>query len=150
MADPNEKPADYFEGVLQLRDVTNEVLDWTHDEILRAGRAKIAKVVELKNGIDIYLSAQHYMQGLGKQLQQRFGGVLKVTSRLFTRNSLTSRDVHRMTVLFKQLPFKHGDIIKLHGEDWKVMGLGNQINLQNTKTGEKMRMLADKLATHLK
>ncbi len=145
MGEKGEKPADYFEGVLQLRDVTDEVLNWVHQEIIRAGRARIAKVQEFKNGIDIYLSAQHYMQAIGKQLQQRFGGVLKVTNRLFTRNSLTSRDVYRMTVLFRQLPFKTGDIITHHGEKWKITGVGNQINIQNTTSGEKKRLPADKL-----
>lgn len=144
-----EKPPQYFEGVLQLRAVSDEVLDWVHDEIIRAGRARIAKIKEFKHGIDIYLSQQHYMQSLGRQLQQRFGGVLKITGRQFTTDHMTSRQVYRMTVLFRQLPCKTGDIISYHGEQWKVTGVGNQINLQNVKSGEKKRVLADKLARHL-
>ena len=145
-----EKPPQYFEGVLQLRDVSDEVLDWVHDEIIRAGRARIAKAREVRGGIDLYLSAQHYMQSLGKMLQQRFGGILKVTGRLYTTDHMTSRFVYRMTVLFRQLPCKTGEIITYHGEQWKITGVGNQISLQNVKSGEKKRVLADKLARHLR
>ena len=145
-----EKPPQYFEGVLQLRDVSDEVLDWVHDEIIRAGRARIAKAREVRGGVDLYLSAQHYMQSLGKMLQQRFGGILKVTGRLYTTDHMTSRFVYRMTVLFRQLPCKTGEMITYHGEQWKVMGVGNQISLQNVKSGEKKRVLADKLARHLR
>ena len=145
-----EKHVLYFEGVLQLRGCTDEVLDWAHDEIIRAGRAKIAKAKEVPGGVDIYLSSQHYMQSLGRKLQQRFGGIVKVTGRLYTTSHVTSRDIYRMAVLFKQMPFKTGDVVKLHGEEWKVLSVGNQIRMQNIKSGEKLRMLADKLAKHLK
>jgi len=129
-----------------LRNVSDEAIDWLYEEIQRTGKTKIAKAREVAGGIDVYLSSQHYMQTLGRHLQQRFGGVLKITSRLHTRDSLTSRDVYRMTVLFRQLGFKMGDIVKYHGEQWKVTGLGNQIALQNVKTGKKKRVPADKLA----
>lgn len=145
-----EKPPSYFEGVLQLRDVTDEVLDWVHDEIIRAGRAHIAKVQEYKNGIDIYLSAQHYMQAIGKKLQDRFGGTLKVTGRLYTTDHMTSRFVYRMAVLFRQLPCKNGDVINYQGDEWKVTGVGNQISLQNVQSGKKMRVLAEKLGKYIK
>lgn len=140
-----EKPASYFEGVLQLRGCSDEALDWAHDEIIRAGRARIAKVKEVKGGIDVYLSSQHYMQSLGRKLQQRFGGILKITSRIHTRSRITSRDVYRMTVLFRQLPFKAGDTINYHGEKWKVLSAGNQVQLQNVLSGEKTRVPAGKL-----
>ena len=149
MPKPQEKPADYFEGVLQLRNVSDKAVDWLYDEIQRTSRTKIAKVLEVPGGIDLYLSAQHYMQTLGRQLQTRFGGILKVTSRLFTRNSLTSRDVHRMTVLFRQLPCKTGDIVTMHDEQWKILSMGNQIRLQNEKSGEKLRMNSDKFSIHV-
>jgi NMD protein affecting ribosome stability and mRNA decay len=143
------KPPDYFEGVLQLRSISDEVLDWVHDEILSAGKARIAKAKDVKGGIDVYLSSQHYMQALGRKLQQRFGGVLKITTRLHTRNPVTSKNVYRITVLFRQLPFKKGIVIALHGEQWKILALGNQVSLQNVQSGKKMRMLADKLARYL-
>ncbi|MEM2916313.1 MAG: NMD3-related protein [Candidatus Woesearchaeota archaeon] len=140
-----EKPPSYFEGVLQLRGCSDEVLDWAHDEIIRAGRAKIAKVKEVKGGIDVYLSSQHYMQSLGRQLQQRFGGILKITRRIHTRSRITSRDVYRMTVLFRQLPFRKGETISYRGEKWKVLAVGNQVQLQNILSGKKTRVPAGKL-----
>ncbi|MEM4240057.1 MAG: NMD3-related protein [Candidatus Woesearchaeota archaeon] len=141
-----EKPASYFEGVLQLRGCSDEAMDWAHDEILRAGRARIAKVKEVRGGIDVYLSSQHYMQSLGRKLQQRFGGILKITSKIHTRDPMTCRDVHRLAVLFRQLSFKKGDLIKYKGEQWKILAVGNQVQLQNEKSGRKIRVPADKLA----
>jgi len=140
------KPATYFEGVLQLRHCSTEVIDWVYDEIIKTGKTKVAKAKEVKGGIDLYLSAQHYMQTLGKQLQNKFGGILKITSKLHTKDHLTSKEVHRLTVLFKQLPFKKGDIIKYQGEEWKVLSLGNQAQLQNVKSGKKIRLPIEKLA----
>ncbi len=140
-----EKPKEYFEGVLQLRNASDEAVDWVYDEIQRTGKTRVAKAKEVTGGIDLYLSSQHYMQTLGRQLQQRFGGILKITSRLHTRSSLTSRDVYRMTVLFRQLPFKTRDIITYHGERWKILSTGNQVRIQNVQSGEKKRVPADKL-----
>lgn len=140
-----EKPKEYFEGVLQLRNASDEAVDWVYDEIQRTGKTRVAKAKEVAGGIDLYLSSQHYMQTLGRQLQQRFGGILKITSRLHTRNSLTSRDVYRMTVLFRQLPFTTRDIITYHGERWKILSTGNQVRIQNMQSGEKKRVPADKL-----
>jgi NMD protein affecting ribosome stability and mRNA decay len=139
------KPPDYFEGVLQLRRVSDEVLDWVHDEIIREGKAKIAKVKEVPGGIDVYLSSQHYMQSLGRKIQKRFGGMLKITSRLHTRNQLTSRDVHRVTVLFRQLPFKKGDVIDYQGEQWEILSIDSQVRMQNTKSRQKNRVMTQKL-----
>jgi len=140
-----EKPASYFEGVLQFRGCSDEVLDWAHDEIMRAGRARIAKVKEVKGGIDVYLSSQHYMQSLGRKLQQRFGGILKVTSKIHTRDPVRSKDVHRLTVLFRQLPFKKGSVVKYKGEQWKVLATGSQVLMQNVSSGKKIRLRAEKL-----
>lgn len=141
-----EKPPTYFEGVLQLRHASDEAVDWLYDELRRTQKARVAKVKEVAGGIDIYLSSQHYMQSLGRRLQQRFGGILKITSKLHTRDPVTSKDVHRVTVLFRQLPFAKGDIIAFQGEQWKVIALGTQIALQNVKSGEKKRVPADALA----
>lgn len=139
-----EKPASYFEGIMQLRGCSDEALDWLHDEIIRAGRARIAKAKEVPGGIDLYLSSQHYMQSLGRKLQQRFGGILKITSKIHTRDPIRSRDVHRLTVLFRQFPFKKGDMIRYKGEPWIIISIGNQVQLQK-KSGKKIRVRIEKL-----
>lgn len=144
-----EKHAQYFEGILQLRPVNDEILGWIDAEVTRTGKARIAKIKKVAGGVDLYFSSQHYLQSLGHQLQQRFGGILKITSRLHTCNPITSKDVHRVTVLFKSLPFKKGNAILFQGERWKILSVGNQINLQNISSGKKMRVLADKLAEHI-
>ena len=140
-----EKPPDYFEGILQLRDVSDEVMDWVHDEIQASGRAKIANVKEVHGGIDVYLSSNSYLRSLGKKMQDRFGGILKVTKKIHTRDTITSKDVWRITVLFRQIPFKKGEIIKFQGEQWEVLMVGGQISLKNVSSGAKKRVSAERL-----
>ena len=142
---PNtKKHAKYFEGTLQLRDTTKELLDFVADEIARAG-VTIARANTLKNGIDLYLSSQKFMCSLGKKMQERFGGILKITKRLHTVSKVTSKLLYRVTVLFRMLPFKKGDIVKFRGKEWAILGIDAQVRLKETTTGEKKRVRAEEL-----
>src|SRR3989344_1521028 len=111
-----EQIKDYFEGVLQLRHSSKEVVDWVHKRIKEDDKARIAKEKKTVNGIDIYLSDQHYLQNLGRKIRQRFFGILKVSKRLHTVHKMTSRHLYRVTVLFRELPWKRGDVIRVHGD----------------------------------
>ncbi|HLD05760.1 MAG TPA: NMD3-related protein [Candidatus Nanoarchaeia archaeon] len=105
----------YFEGVLQLRNSSDEVELFVEREV-EANREKgifIAKRVPYKNGIDLYLSDQHFLQSLGKKLYAAFGGVKKVNARIHTFDNARSKDVYRMTVLVEFPNFKSGDVIKM-------------------------------------
>lgn len=141
-----EKPSNYFEGILQLRNCTDEVIDWTRDEIVREGKARIAKVKEVPGGIDLYLSSQRYLQTLGRKLQKRFGGIFRIARKTHTRDSITSRNVYRVTVMFRQLKFNKGDTIVFQGEKWEVQSVGAQVGLKNIQSGQKKRVPAEKLA----
>jgi NMD protein affecting ribosome stability and mRNA decay len=86
----------YFQGILQLRNPTQEIIDFIADEIeKRNGRVWIAKRKELKNekGVDLYLSSNQFLKEIGKKLKENFPGELLETARLFSRDSFTSRDV---------------------------------------------------------
>src|SRR5574341_611308 len=98
-----ERPKDYFEGVLQIREGSPELLAWIHNRIKTDGRARVAKEKKVKNGVDVYISDQHYLQNLGRQLKQKFTGILKTIKRLHTVNKMTSKLLYRVTVLFKVL-----------------------------------------------
>ncbi|MBI4140231.1 hypothetical protein HY485_00170 [Candidatus Woesearchaeota archaeon] len=132
-----QKPSNYFEGVLQLRTLSNEIIDFARSEITREGKAHIAKEKKLKTGVDFWVSSQHHLQNVGKKLKEKFGGILEVSCRLHTKSHLTSKELYRVSVLFKSVPFKKGDIIKFVDEEWKILLINNQVQLQNTKTGQK-------------
>ena len=132
-----KKPLHYFEGILQLRSPTQEVLDFVRAEIPRSGRAHIAKEKKVPNGVDIYISSQHYLQVLGRKLKLKFGGILEISCRIQTCSHLTSKELYRVSVLFIPLKFGKGDVVKIHDGLWKILLIGNQIQLQNVVSGEK-------------
>lgn len=140
-----QHPSDYFEGILQIRDPTDELLDWIRKRIQTQERARIAKEKKVTNGVDFYISSQHYLQNLGRQLKDKFGGILKVSKRLHTMDKMTSRHVYRVTVLFQPLPFKRGDMLMLQGEQVEILRVSKKVQIKNLRTGEKSEISIDKL-----
>ena len=128
---------DYFEGILQIRSEDVELLNWIHKRIKLDRKAAVAKEKKVTNGVDLYMSDQHYLQNLGKKISIQFPGILKISKRLHTMNKMTSRHVYRVTVYFKPYPFKHGDTLSVQGESLKILSLGNRVQVKNLQTGEK-------------
>ncbi len=144
MKQPHNK--DYFEGVLQIRGGNNELLDWIQDRIKKDGKAAITKAKKVKNGFDLYLTNQHYLQSLGRKLKQNFSGILKISQRLHTVDWVTSKHLYRVTVLFKVLPFKKGDIITFQGERIEILSIDHRAYVKNVKSGEKKDIDLEKLS----
>ncbi|MEK6963868.1 MAG: NMD3-related protein [Nanoarchaeota archaeon] len=105
----------YFEGTLQLRNHSEEVLAFIDKEIAMHPDKGIfiSKQVPYRDGVDLYLSDQHFLQSLGKKLYEAFGGVKKVNARIHTHDNATSKDLYRVTVLVEFPHFKSGDVIKM-------------------------------------
>ena len=133
-----KKPHNYFEGILQLRNPTQDMVDWVKEQIAKDKRAWIAKEEEVTNGIDLYLSSQHYLRALGKVLKQKFVGELKVTATLHTISKSTGKELYRVTVLFRFLGVKIGDLVTVSGEQFKLLRVDNQVQLKNVATGKKV------------
>ena len=129
----------YFEGILQLRNPTNELVDWVKQEIRKDAKAFVAKEERVKNGIDLYLSSQAYLRALGKKLSQRFQGILKTSRTLHTVSKATGRRLFRVTVLFRLAGLKRGDVVGVAGEKFEIVLLGqNKAQLRNVETGKKI------------
>jgi nonsense-mediated mRNA decay protein 3 len=135
--DISKKHPGYYEAVLQLRDCNEEVVSFVEGEIIREG-IHVAKTEELKKGLDLYLADNNFTKGLGKRLQEKFGGDLKVTASLWGRKD--GKEVYRVTVMFRSVGFKKGDIVVYEGEEYKVKIMGKDIMLQKVKTGEKVHV----------
>ena len=131
------KHGSYFEATLQLRDVSQEVIDFAEDEIDRL-KMNVAKVIKLKNGLDYLLTDNTLTRRIGRNLQSKFGGKTEETSSLWGVKK--DREVYRVTVLFRGVPFKKNDIVIYQGEEYQVKFLGKDIMLQNTKTGKKVHI----------
>jgi NMD protein affecting ribosome stability and mRNA decay len=137
---------DYFEGILQVRGEDEKLLEWIHNRIISDGKARIAKEKKVRNGVDLYVSDQHYLQNLGRKIKERFPGILKVSKRLHTVDKMTSKNLYRVTVLFKVLPFKRGDIITIHGEQVEILNIGHKAQIKNVKSGAKRDIDLDTLS----
>jgi len=134
------KHKDYFEGTLQLRNVDDEVIDFVVKEIEKTEDTHVAKVKKVTNGFDIYISRQRFLRSLGNRLQQRFGGQIKVSTKLHTRHKQTSKELHRVNLLFRMPKFKKGDIIKYKGDKIKIISMHKKVFAKDVKTGKKLNL----------
>ncbi|MAG47773.1 hypothetical protein CL617_04145 [archaeon] len=90
-----------FAAILQLRP-NNLLLEmFVKDEIMRRKNAFITKEVSTKNGLDIYLTDKRFAVQVAKKLKKNFGGTIKQSPSLFTRDRQTSKLVYRLTVCFR-------------------------------------------------
>ena len=108
----SKQQGDYFEGTLQLRKVPDELLEYVYSYI-KKNNIFIAKEKKQPNGMDITISDQRKIQNLGQYLQKNFGGILKISPQVHTRDRQTSKDVHRVNVYYEAPNYIKGDVVKV-------------------------------------
>ena len=92
----------YFEAILQLRPFDEKIMQFILNRVEeRKKNVFISKIVNLKTGVDIYLSDNSFTLGLGKKLKKVFKGKLILSRKLHTRDRQTSKDLYRVTVCFR-------------------------------------------------
>lgn len=129
----------YFEGTLQLRNPTDEIIRFIREDVKKSG-VFISKEIKLKKGIDFYISSQRFLRNLGIKLKKRFGGQLKMSRRIYSVSRVTSKSIYRVTVLFRPIPFKCRDIIIYRGEQVRIKSIGKKVSVQNIKTGKRFQI----------
>ena len=140
------KHAGYYEAILQLRNVSEEIKEFAAKEIEQAG-IYIAKTEVMKNGYDLYLGDSKFAKIIGTKLQHKFGGEYAVSPSLFSHKD--GRNIYRLTILFRSAPFKKGDLVRYKGEDYTVKVVAKEIILLNLQTG-KRKHLKYKEMVHIK
>lgn len=145
-----EKGPKYFEGKLQLRNPTPEVVHYVRKKIAQDKNVWIAKEEKAKNGIDFWLSSNKFLLDLGKKLKKRFAGILKTSKKLHTQHKVTSKLLYRVTVMFKCLPFQRGDVLEVNEEQLKIIDISKQITVKNISTGKKERWKPEVLERYVK
>ncbi|MAG72186.1 MAG: hypothetical protein CL471_18130 [Acidobacteria bacterium] len=130
----------YFEGILQLRNSNEEVLEATLKAIEKKGNVSVAKIKNVTNGIDIYISSQRFLRNLGAKLQKQFGGQFTISKKLYTKHRLTSKEVYRVNALLRLPNFKKGDIIKYKGDEIKILAMKKKVLAKVLKTGKKLTL----------
>lgn len=135
---------DYYQGILQLRDVNNEIINFVHQQINKRGNVAITKTVKFSNGVDFYITSQKFITILGKKLKDSFGGELKVSSKLYTK-SRHGKELYRVNVLFKLAKYKKGDVVYVRGEKVRIINIGKKIFARDLKTGKKVTIRSSDL-----
>ena len=135
----------YYEGILQLRDCTSEVVAFARKRIESESGVWIAKEAKVKGGMDFYLSSNKFLKKMGKILALRFSGIVKSTSKLHTEDRQSSKKVYRGTILFRMPSFQKGDVGVFRGDECKVISVADQVVLKNTKSGQKKRHKFDEV-----
>jgi len=93
----------YYEAIIQLRPADKEILKFVNKQIgKKKGKVSIAKIVELKTGVDIYLTSQRFALSLGRVLKKSFKGELKITRSLYKISRITSKKIYRLTICFRK------------------------------------------------
>lgn len=91
----------YYEAILQLRPKNKKVLNYVLKQVEKRKNAYVSKRVDLKTGIDLYISDRKFTQALGKKLKKAFGGELKLSRKIYGFNRLKGKKIYRVTVLFR-------------------------------------------------
>ena len=130
----------YFEGILQLRNTSEEIMNFVMNLVNKRDEALISKKEKVTNGFDLYLTSQKFLQHVGKKLKKHFHGELKISTKLFTRNRITQKNVYRVNVLFRMPKYKKGDIIDYKGDEIQITGIGKKILAKDVKTGKKLNL----------
>lgn len=134
------KHKNYYEGILQLRNIGNEVVEFAIKEIEKNENAHMAKMKKVANGVDIYMSPQKFLRNLGNKLQSRFGGQLILSTKLHTKSRVTSKDIYRVNMLFRIPNFKKGDVIVYKGDKIKIIAVHKKVFAKDIKTGKKLNI----------
>lgn len=91
----------YYEAILQLRPKDKKVYDYILKQIKKRKNVYVSKRVELKTGVDLYMSDRRFTQALGKKLKKVFGGKIKLSRKLYGFDRVKGKKVYRVTVLFR-------------------------------------------------
>jgi len=134
----------YFEGVLQLRNSTPELVQWVQTQTAKDKKSLITKELKIrgnaaniKGGVDLYFSNQHYLQALGKKMREKFFGEYKLSYTLHTRSHITSKDLYRITILFRQAFHKRGERVYIDNEEHEIIQIGRRIITRKIVSGKK-------------
>jgi len=128
---------DYYQGILQLRNTTEEILSFVSNQINKRSGVAITKTVKFPNGLDLYITSNKFIRILGKKLKDSFGGELKISSKLHTKNK-QGKELYRVNVLFRLSRYKKGDIVVIRGDKVRLISIGKKIFAKDLKTGRKV------------
>ena len=137
-----KKHISYFEGTLQLRRPSKQILSFISNFLIKE-QVVVAEKQKLDTGMDIKVSNQKKLLVLGVKLQKRFGGKLKTSKKLFSKNKQTSKEIYRVNVFYQAPLYKKGDVIVYDENIFLVESLGKKVKVKNLMTS-KIKLIENK------
>ena len=132
----------YYQGILQLRNINDEIIGFVNNQIKKRGDVAITKTARLPDGIDMYITSQKFIRILGKKLKEIFGGELKISAKLHTRNK-QGKDLYRVNVFFRLLKYKKGDIFSIRGDNLRLIRIGRKIFARKMSNGKRVTVRSE-------
>ena len=134
-------PNQAYCGIIQLRCENQEKLEKIFNFIRDAatrGVYALSKITKFKEGFDFYLTDRSLLHHLGGQLELKYGGYRKSSSKLVTRNRLTGKPVHRCVIYFRAFPYQLGDIVIFQGKPVKILKVSKRVAALDLAAGKNI------------
>jgi len=125
----------YFEGTLQVRNETDDSRKFLQEQLARHGIG-VAKTNKQRNGMDYYLTSKTAVERVALALQARFGGLVKTSAQLFSRNKQTSKEIYRVNALIELPPFGKGDVVRAGKQLLFIVEPGKRIKFWDPRKGK--------------
>lgn len=133
----------YFEAIIQLRNTAPNIVDFVFHAADERD-IRVSKVKWMRNGVDLFVSDRKFARQMGKILQEKFGGMVKTSAAIFTRDRMSGKEVHRVTVLFKQFPYSKGEQFMYKDQTYTVTHAGKEVIAEDVNH-KKRRLRFDDL-----
>ncbi|MBD3209656.1 hypothetical protein GF367_04555 [Candidatus Woesearchaeota archaeon] len=134
------KGTHYYTAKLQLRDPPAGALGFIEEAMqpLAAKGVSINKVEETPRGPDLYVTHKAAARQLADKLVRKYGGTMKTSEQLFSRNKQTSKNVYRLNVVVAFAHFTVGDVLVVDKKVVAVTGVGKRCTGRDLSTSKKI------------
>ena len=139
----SKKGTQFFDSILQLRNSSDEVLEFARNDVKRHHKKGIFinKEVPVEKystkDIDLYLTNQSYAKTLAEKIKKHFGGTIRKTAKHFSANLQTSKVLYRLSILLTLPNYRKDDVIRKEGHLYHIQSIGEKIHVTDLKTSHK-------------
>ncbi len=145
----NLRGGTYFISIIQLRvkdekytdlidNILNEINKFVDKLFEKDPRQYISKLVDQKNGMDLYLSTNELMNSIIKFLKSKYHFLLKRTKKLIGRDSQKGKNLYRLKTSVKFLPIRINDEILISNEYYIVESITKNKIILRSKNNIKL------------
>ena len=141
----------YFAGTVQVRadgrPLTEAESRRAKELVDRSGSGDefVSGVEDVRGGFDVKVSSNPFAKRLARDLSRTLGGTVGSSATLHTQRE--GKDVYRSTYVVRLPGFREGDQVEWRGARYRVVGLGDSVQLEDAATGTRVRVRPRELRT---